>query len=612
MSKKRMKKSLGLLDVFAISTGAMIASGFFILPGIAASKSGPAAILSYVIAGVMVIPALFSLSELSTAMPRSGGTYFFISRSLGPMFGTIDGLGDWLALVLKSSIAVVGLGVYFAMFLGVHYIYIAVCFAILFTIINLVGSKEAGIFQVGMVVFLVGLLGLFIIRGLPEVEASYYRPFAPFGFESVLSTAGLVFVSFIGLTGVASVSEEVKNPARNIPLGMILSLATVIIIYGLGVSVVVGVLPKEELYNSLTPISDSAGVFAGRTGIIAISIAALLAFATTGNAGLMAASRYLLAMGRDHVIPHKFAKFSTRKTPKNAILFSSLVMIFIIVFFDVESIAKLASTFQILVFAIINIAVLIMRESGLESYDPEFKSPLYPYMQIAGILVAVVLIPEMGFLSMLFTLILISVGVIWYNLFVRHKGIGVSAVSKAAERLAERLLQNDARALGLDKELREILKEKGIRDDDPFVEIIEEAEFIEIDSCTKVDCVLREAAEILSARSGISTDLIFGALLERSHLGETPAEAGIALPHLLLDEVDEFYLVLARSVTGIDFPMADQSIHAAFVLLGNRKNPAQHLRLLAEIARRAEDPGFIDQWIQADGELELKTLILTS
>lgn len=612
MSKKRMKKSLGLLDVFAISTGAMIASGFFILPGIAASKSGPAAILSYVLAGIMVIPALLSLSELSTAMPRSGGTYFFISRSLGPMFGTIDGLGDWLALVLKSSIAVVGMGVYFAMILNINYIYIAVFFAVFFTIINLIGSKEAGIFQVGMVIFLVGLLGIFIIRGLPEVVSSHYKPFAPFGLDSVLSTAGLVFVSFIGLTGVASVSEEVRNPARNIPLGMILSLATVIAIYGLGVSVVVGVLPKEQLYNSLTPISDSAGVFAGRTGVIAISIAALLAFATTGNAGLMAASRYLLAMGRDRVIPHKFARFSTRKTPKNAILFSSLVMIFIIAFFDVESIAKLASTFQILVFAIINIAVIVMRESGLKSYDPEFKSPLYPYMQIAGILVAVVLIPEMGFLSMLFTLILISVGVIWYNLYVRHKGIGVSAVSKAAERLAERLLQNDARALGLDKELREILKEKGVRDDDPFVEIIEEAEFIEIDSCTKVDCVLRESAEMLSNRSGISTDLIFGALLERSHLGETPAEAGIALPHLLLDEVDDFYLVLARSVTGIDFPMADQSIHAVFVLLGNRKNPAQHLRLLAEIARRAEDPGFIDQWIQADSELELKTLILTS
>ncbi|MGC9315383.1 MAG: APC family permease, partial [bacterium] len=149
MSKKRMKKSLGLLDVFAISTGAMIASGFFILPGIAASKSGPAAILSYVLAGIMVIPALLSLSELSTAMPRSGGTYFFISRSLGPMFGTIDGLGDWLALVLKSSIAVVGMGVYFATILNLNYIYIAVFFAVFFTIINLIGSKEAGIFQVG-------------------------------------------------------------------------------------------------------------------------------------------------------------------------------------------------------------------------------------------------------------------------------------------------------------------------------------------------------------------------------------------------------------------------------------------------------------------------------
>ena len=610
MSVKRLKKSLGLLDVFAISTGAMIASGFFILPGIAASKSGPAAILSYIIAGIMVIPTLFSLSELATAMPRSGGTYFFISRSLGPMFGTIDGLGDWLALVLKASIAVVGLGVYFSMFLGVNYIYIAIVFAVLFAIINLVGSREAGIFQVGMVLFLVGILGVFIARGIPRVTGGNYVPFAPFGFESVLSTAGLVFVSFIGLTGVASVSEEVKNPARNIPLGMILSLITVIIIYGLGVYAVIGTLPKEELYQSLTPISDSAGMFFGNAGVIAISIAALLAFATTGNAGLMAASRYLLAMGRDRIIPHRFARFSRRKTPKNAILFSTLVMIVIISLFDVESIAKLASTFQILVFAIINVAVLIMRESGLESYDPEFKSPLYPYMQIAGILVAVVLIPEMGFLSMLFTLILISAGVIWYNLRVRHKGIGVSAVSRAAERMTERLLENDARALGLDKELREILKEKGIRPEDPFAEMLRRAEFIEIDPCDDAECVLKEGAEILSEKSGISSDLIYGALLERNYLGETPAESGIALPHLLLEEVDDFYLVIARSVTGLEFPTSDQTIHAIFILLGSRDNPSRHLRFLAEIARRAEDPGFIDRWIKAKGMGELVDILL--
>jgi len=391
---------------------------------------------------------------------------------------------------------------------------------------------------------------------------------------------------------------------------MILSLITVIIIYGLGVYVVVGVLPKGELYQSLTPVSDAAGVFYGRAGVIAISIAALLAFATTGNAGLMAASRYLLAMGRDRIIPHRFARFSKRKTPKNAIMFSTLVMIFIISLFDVESIAKLASTFQILVFAIINIAVLIMRESGLESYDPEFKSPLYPYMQIAGILVAVILIPEMGFLSMLFTMILISVGVVWYNLYVRHKGIGVSAVSRAAERMTERLLKNDARALGLDKELREILKEKGVRPEDPFAKIIRNAEFIEIDPCDDVERVLRSSAKILSEKGGISADLIYGALLERSYLGETPAESGIALPHLLLDEVEDFYLVIARSINGLDFPMSDQCIHAVFVLLGNRKNPSQHLRLLAEIARRAEDPGFIDRWISADGKDKLVEILL--
>ncbi|HHS50931.1 MAG TPA: amino acid permease [candidate division Zixibacteria bacterium] len=614
MSNKSLKKSLGLLDVFAISSGAMIASGFFVLPGIAASQAGPAVIIAYVFAGLSVIPAVFSLSELSTAMPRSGGTYFFISRSLGPMFGTIDGLGDWLALLLKASIAIVGLGLYLDGLVNLPYVTpktISVFFALFFTGLNLLGTKEAGSFQVGMVFFLFAIMSIFIVKGTPVVKGANYTPFAPFGLDAIMPTAGLIFTSFIGLTGVASVSEEIKNPARNIPLGMFLSLIAVIIMYALGVFVVVGVLPAEQLRGSLTPISDAARIFAGRTGAIGITIAAALAFATTGNAGLMAASRYLLAMGRDRVIPHAFTRLSRRRIPKNAVLFSSVFMIFIIIFFGVEAIAKLAGTFQILVFAIINMAVIVMRESGLKSYDPEFRSPLYPYMQIAGILVAVLIIPQMGFVAMFFTLALIAAGVVWYYLHVRRKGIGVSAVSKAASRVAERLLDHDAHALGLDKELRQILKEKGLRHDDPFVKILKEADFIEIKPHTKIDKLLRKASDMLGNRSGVSCDIIYGAILERSLLGETPADAGVALPHLLLDDVDDFYLVMGRSITGIDFPNSKQSIHAVFVLLGSRKDPNRHLRFLAEIASRAEDPHFIDEWIQADGRDELIEVILT-
>ena len=111
---KPLKKQLGLLDVFAICSGAMISSGLFVLPGIAAAKIGPAVIIAYLLSGFLLIPSMLSKAEMATAMPRAGGTYFFVSRSLGGMFGTIDGVGVWLALILKTSIALLGLGAYLA------------------------------------------------------------------------------------------------------------------------------------------------------------------------------------------------------------------------------------------------------------------------------------------------------------------------------------------------------------------------------------------------------------------------------------------------------------------------------------------------------------------
>jgi len=176
--------------------------------------------------------------------------------------------------------------------------------------------------------------------------------------------------------------------------------------------------------------------------------------------------------------------------------------------------------------------------------------------------------------------------------------------------MGERLLARDATAMGLNEELREILKEKGLRRNDPFEQVVQQAQVHEIGDTQDSEDVLRHGAQILGKASGISSDLILGALLQRNRLGETPAEAGVALPHLLLDEVEDFHMVIARSVKGIDFPMANEPIHAVFVLLGSRANPAQHLRFLAEIARRAENPDFIDRWIEARSERELKELLL--
>ena len=116
---KRLKKELKLFDIFAISTGAMFSSGFFLLPGLAAAQAGPSVILAYFIAGIFMVPAMVSMAELSTAMPRAGGPYYFLDRSLGPMVGTVGGLGEFLALALKSAFALVGMGAYLAIFVEV-------------------------------------------------------------------------------------------------------------------------------------------------------------------------------------------------------------------------------------------------------------------------------------------------------------------------------------------------------------------------------------------------------------------------------------------------------------------------------------------------------------
>jgi len=589
----------------------MISSGLFVIPGIAAEKAGPLVIIAYLLSGLLLIPSLLSMAEMASAMPRAGGTYFFVSRSLGGMFGTLDGVGVWLALILKTSIALLGLGAYLTVYLHLPMQLTAIVAGIVFMGINIVGAKETTSLQIAMVVGLLGILVYLLVRGAPEVQREFYTPFAPKGSGALLPTTALVFISYIGLTKVASIAEEVDNPGRNIPAGMFLALGIILTFYVGVVALVVGIVPAEQLYGTLTPIADAADIALGSVGKHLINVAAALAFATTANAGILSASRYLLAMSRDRVIPHPFSRFCRFKTPLNAILLTSGIVLLFVLSTGIERIAKLASAFQLLVFAFVNIAVIVMRESGIESYDPRFKSPLYPWVQIVGILISVVLIPEMGLLPSIFAMGLVAVGVVWHNLYVSPRvAPRVGAVAKMAERLGERLLERDADAMGLRTELRQLMKEQGLRKDDPFAQLVHSADFIEVESSVDSEEVIRRGARLLAQKSGVSYELILGALLERNRLGETPAEAGIALPHVLLDDVEAFHMVAVRSISGLEFPMATRSVHAVFMLLGDRSNPALHLRFLAEIARRAESGHFLDDWISAKSPEYLPSLLL--
>ncbi|MEE8459413.1 MAG: APC family permease, partial [Phycisphaerales bacterium] len=410
----RLRKELSLLGVYAIATGTTLSAGFFLLPGLAAEQAGPAVVLSYVIAALLVVPAMLSIVELATAMPRAGGAYYFLDRSLGPVAGTVGGLGTWLALVLKSAFALVGMGAYIGLLfdmVGDRYpatgeflnrfgpYSIAAGLAIFFGFVNLLGARKSGGIQKLLVFGLLVILTGFIAQGGRHVQWSNFTGFFDAGFESIIATAGLVFISYVGVTNIASISEEVKDPERNLPRGIFLALGTAVVVYILGIGVMVGVIGSDELSNTLTPVEVVAERFAGTTGVWLVSLAAMLAFSSVANAGILSASRYPLAMARDNLVPSIFGTLSKRAAPSVAIFVTvGAILLFLVLLRDPVGIAKLASAFQLLMFGLLCLAVIVMRQSGLESYDPGFRSPFYPWMQIVGILAPFWVIAEMGWL----------------------------------------------------------------------------------------------------------------------------------------------------------------------------------------------------------------------
>jgi amino acid transporter/mannitol/fructose-specific phosphotransferase system IIA component (Ntr-type) len=611
---KRLKKELRLLDVYAIATGTTLSAGFFLLPGLAAAEAGPAVVLAYLLAALPLIPAMFSIIELATAMPRAGGVYYFVDRSLGPLVGMIGGIGTWFALVLKVSFALIGMGAYISLFIPELSITpLAIALAIVLGLLNALGARKSGGLQVLLVAGLLAILLGFIGGGLREIDLGRLRGLFSGSLSTLLGTAGLVYISYVGVTNVASLSEEVAKPERNLPRGVILALATAIVVYVLGTAVMVGLVPMEELAGDLTPVATAAGRIFGGFGAAILSIAALLAFISVANAGTMSASRYPLAMSRDHMMPRILGRLGGRGTPLYSILVTVAAIVIFLLSFDPTGIAKLASAFQLLMFALVCVAVIVMRESHIESYDPGYHSPLYPWMQIAGIVASLVFIVEMGWLPLLFTLGLILISVAWFRYYARNRVTRSGAMYHVFERLGR------ARHHGLERELRGILKEKGLRDEDPFEEIVARAVVIDLEWETDFEDVALQVAQWLSRRVPHTVEEIKAQFLEGTRTGATPVTHQVALPHLRIDNLEHPEMVLVRSRPGVQIrfnnPLTDHeddeaTVHALFFLISPEADPGRHLRILAQMAERVDDESFPHDWDMARGEQGLKDALL--
>ena len=419
---KELERDLGLFAVIAISIGAMVGSGIFILPGLALKTAGPAVILAYLLAGVLVVPAALSKAEMATAMPEAGGTYIYIERGMGPLLGTIAGVGTWFSLSFKGALALVGGVPYLLYLFDLPVKPVALALAAVLVGVNLVGAKQTGRLQIGIVAVMLAAMVWFVVGGLPSTDAAYYGGFFDEGSGGLLAATGLVFVSYAGVTKIASVAEEVENPDRNIPLGILGSLGFTTLLYVLIVVVMVGVTPPNLLSDSGVPMIHAAEATLATPGVVAIIVAAVLALISTANAGILSSSRYPFAMARDQLAPESLTEIHEDwGTPVRAITLTGGVMLFLIAFVPILQIAKLASAFQIIVFALVNGAVIAFREGNVGEYDPSFESPLYPWTQIAGIAGGFLLIGYMGTIPLVGAVVITAGSVLWYLYFARGK-----------------------------------------------------------------------------------------------------------------------------------------------------------------------------------------------
>ena len=602
----KLAKGLGLPHVFCIAAGAMISSGLFVLPGLADARAGPAVVLSYLLAGLLAGTGLLSIAELATAMPKAGGDYYFITRGMGPAVGTVAGLLNWFSLSLKSAFALVGMAAFVQLVLPIEPHVTGVVLCVVFVAINVVGAKEAARLQVALVIGLLGIMLFYVVRGLPEVNIRHFEPFAPGGLRAVFGTAGFVFVSYGGLLKIASVAEEVRQPGRVIPLGMILSFLVVTAFYVLMVFVTSGVLGAEQLDNSLTPISDGAAAFMGTGGRIALGIAASLAFLTTANAGIMAASRYILALSRDEMLPEPLGRVSARFHTPHVALLATGGIVLVALFMKIQVLVEAASTVLILSYVLSNLSNIVLRESGLQNYRPQFRAPLYPWVQIVGIVGFAFVLFQMGEEAFLISALLVLLGFCTYWFYGRARTTRESALLHLIERITARELVTGS----LEAELKDVIRERDDIQGDRFDRLVEGSAVLDLEEALGVEDFFRRAAEELAVRVGVPAPVLLERLLAREKGSSTVIGHGLAIPHVVIEGERTFDILLARARGGIRFAEGTPDVHAAFILIGTRDERNFHLRALAAIAQVVQEPDFERKWLAARGEQGLRDVVL--
>lgn len=448
----KLVRSLGLIDVVMIGIAGMIGGSIFVLTGPAIGLAGSSVILAFILNAIITLFTAMGYAELGSAMPEAGGGYLWVREGLRRPNAFISGWMAWLAHIIAGSLYAVGFGSFFISLLQMTNIIpieslfgiipldklTAVAVIAVFTFINIKGASETG--RVGTLITVVQLVAIssIIIAGLwamsshPNEWQYNFSDFLPMGFAGLVAAMGLTFIAFEGYEIIVQTGEEVKNPKRNIPRAIFISLALVVIMYCLIAFVSIGAIFPDMsswqfigLHGELgimkaTELFMPYGAFIVLAGGLVSTLAAL-------NATTFSSARVAFAMGRHYNLPHKLSAIHPKfKTPYVSVIISCIIMGTMAYALPLEDIAHASGVIFLLLFTQVNLAVISIRKMYGDKLDYGYKTPFFPYVPLIGIVLMISLAVYLLItapLSWAITVLWVLIGFTIYRIFTFKKEV---------------------------------------------------------------------------------------------------------------------------------------------------------------------------------------------
>ncbi|ARW05814.1 amino acid permease [Bacillus atrophaeus] len=433
---KSLSRSLSAFDLVLLGIGCVIGTGIFVITGtVAATGAGPALILSFILAGLACALAAFCYAEFSSSIPVSGSVYTYSYATLGELLAFLIGWDLMLEYVIALAAVATGWSSYFQSLLAGFHLHIPAALtgapgsspgavfnlpaAVIILIITAIvgrGVKESTRFNNVIVLMKIAIILLFIIVGIGYVKPDNWSPFMPFGINGVIASAATVFFAYLGFDAVSNASEEVKNPQKNMPIGIIGALAICTILYIAVSLVLTGMMPFTQL-NVGDPVSFALK-FVGQDQLAGIiSVGAIVGITTVMLALLYAQVRLTFAMSRDGLLPALFAKVHpTFKTPFQNTWLTGIVAAGIAGFINLGTLAHLVNMGTLAAFTVISIAVIVLRKKHPD-VTASFRVPFVPVVPIISAGLCLYLASSLPGVTWLSFVIWIAVGAVVYFLY---------------------------------------------------------------------------------------------------------------------------------------------------------------------------------------------------